>query len=106
LHFFYEYLKKILRGVDSDYKNLYNEKKVLTTNEYLKKFILPEEFIIIFEIFVDTMLFLFLLAFVDRFPSICLCLFMHTIVVMHTLLCFQKFIHTLAVLFVYTVKRS
>jgi len=59
--------------------------EVLRTNEYLKKFILPEEFIIIFEIFVDTMLFLFLLAFVDRFAAICLCLFMHTIVVMHTL---------------------
>ena len=80
--------------------------EVLRTNEYLKKIILPEDFIIIFEIFVDTMLFLFLLAFVDRFAAICFCLFMYTIVVMHTLLCFQKFIHTLVVLFVYTLKRS
>ena len=31
------------------------------------------------------MLFLFVLAFVDRFVAICLCLFMHTLAVMHTL---------------------
>jgi len=31
------------------------------------------------------MLFLFLLAFVDRFAAICLCLLMHTLDVMHTL---------------------
>ena len=59
--------------------------EVLRTNEMRNKFILPEEFIIIFEIFCDTMLFLFLLAFVDRFAAICLCLFMHTLGVMHTL---------------------
>jgi len=60
-------------------------KEVLRTNEMISKFILPEDFIIIFEIFCDTMLFLFLLAFVDRFAVTCLCLFMHTLGVMHTL---------------------
>ena len=70
--------------------------KILTTNEMRNKFILPEDFIIIFEIFCETMLFLSLLASLESFAAIC---------VYYCSKC-PEVMHSLAVMFLYTFKRS
>ena len=70
--------------------------EVLTTNEMRIKFIFPDNFIIIFEIFCETILFLFLLAFVESFAAICLYYGSK----------FPEVMHSLIVMFLYTFKRS